>query len=151
MPSLSSVLFSTFCKASLLFYSFMVTKFFPVCCGSHFIWILFWFAFSVSTDDPCTILTMPLFMFCSPYRLWLAVGIFLLWVMTVAVSSACMTATFWIFPVTVETLNCIFAMNPDLWDRRCSQKLEASTIALKIITVLRKFIVQILTLAEVLE
>lgn len=40
MPSLSSVLFSTSCKADLLFYSFMVTKFFPVCCGSHFIWIL---------------------------------------------------------------------------------------------------------------
>lgn len=55
MPSLSSVLFSTSCKASLLFYSFMVTKFFPVHGGSHFIWILFWFAFSVSTGDPCTI------------------------------------------------------------------------------------------------
>lgn len=71
--------------------------------------------------------------------------------MTVAVSSVHMTATFWIFPVTTEPLNCIFAINPDLWDRRCSQRLETSTIALKIKTVFRKFIVQILMLAEVLE
>lgn len=53
----------------------------------------------------------------------------------------CVTATFWILPVTAEPLNCTFATNPGLWDRRCSQRLGVSTIALKIMTVLRKFMV----------
>lgn len=55
------------------------------------------------------------------------------------------------FSWTVEPLNCLFAIYWDLWDRRCSQRLKVSSIALKIITVLRKFIVQILMSAEVLE
>lgn len=63
----------------------------------------------------------------------------------------CMTATFWIFPATVEPLNCMLTTNPGLWARRCSQRLEVSTTAQKIMTVLRKFVVDILMVTKVLD
>lgn len=57
-----------------------------------------------------------------------------------------MTATFWIFPVTVEPLNCMLTTNPGFWAR-----LEVSTTAQKIMTVLRKFVVDFLMVSKVLD
>lgn len=57
-----------------------------------------------------------------------------------------MTATFWIFPVTVEPLNCMLTTNPGFWAR-----LEVSTTAQKIMTVLKKFVVDFLMVTRVLD
>lgn len=86
---------------------------FPFSCGSHFIWILFWFALSVSPNDPCTILTMsfiPCSALHSSFCLQLEYSFYKPWQQQFLLCDSHILD----FPVKGEPLNCMFATNPGL-------------------------------------